>query len=98
MHATEIRPQTKAYSMAVTPDSSVTKRKRKVCIELDRDVSVQLSVTICPKRKVGNLYGGVAIEGQEALSVFQHWLPRLIWIALGIAVALALVEYFQAHH
>jgi hypothetical protein len=30
--------------------------------------------------------------------VLGRWLPRLIWIALGIALAFALAEYFRGHY
>jgi len=33
----------------------------------------------------------------RAFPVSGRWLPRLIWIVLGIALALAFVEYFRAH-
>jgi len=37
-------------------------------------------------------------SGRELFPVFGRWLPRLIWIALGIALALALVEYFRGYY
>ena len=35
---------------------------------------------------------------REPFPVSQGWFLRLIWIALGIALVLAFVEYFQAHY
>jgi len=37
-------------------------------------------------------------SGREPFPVSGRWLTRLIWIALGIALALALVEYFRGYY
>jgi hypothetical protein len=37
-------------------------------------------------------------SGREPFPVLGRWLPRLIWIALGIALALALAEYFRGYY
>jgi hypothetical protein len=37
-------------------------------------------------------------RAESHFPVSGRWLARLIWIALGISLALALVEYFRGYY